>query len=112
MQQTVDFSGAIPFYVCADGWHLTYTASSSVSAFDDVKVRRLMYVKNNSREGLRWVTTKKQKWCHLLENLQKYSRKYMGFIHAKQMGGYHAWFWDIWVQFRHEMIRKSPIITH
>ena len=61
---------------------------------------------------LRWITTKKQKWCHFLENLQKYSRKYMGFIHAKQMGGYHAWFWDIWVQFRHEMIRKSPIITH
>ena len=61
---------------------------------------------------LRWVTTKKQKWCHFLENLQKYHRKYTGFIHAKQMGGYHAWFWDIWVQFRHEMIRKSPIITH
>ena len=70
------------------------------------------FILNRIWIDLRWVTTKKQKWCHFLENLQKYSRKYMGFIHAKQMGGYHAWFWDIWVQFRHEMIRKSPIITH
>ena len=86
-------------------WLLFWTVASVVSKYFE-------NILKHNKLKLRWVTTKKQKWCHFLENLQKYSRKYMGFIHAKQMGDYHAWFWDIWVQFRHEMIRKSPIITH
>ena len=91
---------------------LQTTSSNSFSSMKTILLWIRFHWYLFPKAQLRWVTTKKQKWCHFLENLQKYSRKYMGFIHAKQMGGYHAWFWDIWVQFRHEMIRKSPIITH
>ena len=61
---------------------------------------------------LRWVTTKKQKWCQFLENLHKYSLKYIGFNHAKQIMGYHAWFWDILTYITHEIETKPHIITH
>ena len=61
---------------------------------------------------LRWVTTKKQKWCQFLENLHKYSLKYIGFNHAKQIMGYHACFWDILTNITHEIETKPHIITH
>ena len=61
---------------------------------------------------LRWVTTKKQKWCQFLENLHKYSLKYIGFNHAKQIMGYHACFWDILTYITHEIETKPHIITH
>ena len=60
----------------------------------------------------RWVTTKKQKWCQFLENLHKYSLKYIGFNHAKQIMGYHACFWDILTNITHEIETKPHIITH
>ena len=56
---------------------------------------------------LRWVTTKKQKWCQFLENLRKYSLKYIGFNHAKQIMGYHACFWDILTNITHEIRDKT-----
>ena len=56
---------------------------------------------------LRWVTTKKQKWCQFLENLHKYSLKYIGFNHAKQIMGYHACFWDILTNITHEIRDKT-----
>ena len=61
---------------------------------------------------LRWVTTRKQKWCQFLENLHKYSLKYIGFNHAKQIMGYHACFWDILTNITHEIETKLHIITH
>ena len=59
------------------------------------------------RAELRWVTTKKQKWCQFLENLQKYSLKYIGFNHAKKIMGYHACFWDILTNITHEIRDKT-----
>ena len=56
---------------------------------------------------LRWVTTKKQKWCQFLENLHKYSLKYIGFNHAKQIMGYHACFLDILTNITHEIRDKT-----
>ena len=61
---------------------------------------------------LRWVTTKKQKWCQFLETLHKYSLKYIGFNHAKNILGYHACFWDILTNITHEIETKPHIITH
>ena len=56
---------------------------------------------------LRWVTTRKQKWCQFLENLHKYSLKYIDFNHAKQIMGYHACFWDILTNITHEIRDKT-----
>ena len=67
---------------------------------------------NKRQTILRWVTTKKQRWCQFLENLHKYSLKYIGFNHAKQIMGYHAWFWDILTYITHEIETKPHIITH
>ena len=56
---------------------------------------------------LRCITTRKQKWCQFLENLHKYSLKYIGFNHAKQIMGYHACFWDILTNITHEIRDKT-----
>ena len=61
----------------------------------------------NLRFRLRWVTTRKQKWCQFLENLHKYSLKYIGLNHAKQIMGYHACFWDILTNITHEIRDKT-----
>ena len=50
---------------------------------------------------------KKQKWCQFLENLHKYSLKYIGFNRAKQIMGYHACFWDILTKITHEIRDKT-----
>ena len=57
--------------------------------------------------NLRWVTTNKQKWCQFLENRHKYSLKYIGFNHAKEIIGYHACFWDILTNITHEIRDKT-----
>ena len=50
---------------------------------------------------------KKPKWCQFLENLHKYSLKYIGFNHAKQIMGYHACFLDILTNITHEIRDKT-----
>ena len=66
----------------------------------------------STMHALRWFTTRKQKWCQFLENLHKYSLKYIGFNHAKQIMGYHVCFWDILPNITYEIETKPHIITH